>query len=78
MWPSWPQACILPGTVDDQGAPKRLPWEDWRDGEDEHTSGWMRATSPSGDATFGGLVGWSNELGHGTRAPEAHQDEADR
>ena len=35
-----------------------------------YTSGWMRATSPSGDATFRGVVGWSNELGHGERAPE--------
>ena len=40
--------------VDDEGKPKQLPWEDWRDGEDELTSGWMRATSPSGDATFRG------------------------
>jgi NADH-quinone oxidoreductase subunit I len=38
----------------------------------------MRATSPSGDATFRGLVGWSNELGHGERAPEPPQEEADR
>ncbi len=30
--------------------PQQLPWEDWRDGEDADTSGWMRATSPSGDA----------------------------
>ncbi len=63
--------------VDDQGRPQRLPWEDWRDGEDRLTSGWMRATSPSGDADFIGEVGWSNELGHGTRAPEPKQDVAD-
>ena len=31
-----------------------MPWEDWRHGEDEHTSGWMRATSPGGDADFVG------------------------
>ncbi len=62
---------------DDEGKPKHLPWEDWRDGDDEHTSGWMRATSPSGDATFEGEVGWSNELGHGTRAPEPKQAERD-
>ncbi len=61
--------------VDDDGKPKRMPWEDWRDGEDEHTSGWMRATSPSGDATFRGVVGWSNELGYGTRAPEPPDEE---
>jgi NADH-quinone oxidoreductase subunit I len=63
--------------VDDEGKPKHLPWEDWRDGEEEYTSGWMRATSSSGDATFSGLVGWSNELGHGERAPEPPQPEAD-
>ena len=55
----------------------KLPWEDWRDGDEEFTSGWMRATSPSGDATFEGQVGWSDELGHGTRAPEPAQAERD-
>ena len=64
--------------VDDDGKPKQLPWEDWRDGEDELTSGWMRATSPSGDATFGGVVGWSGELGYGVRAPEPPQDAGGR
>ena len=63
--------------VDDAGRPRRLDWEDWRDGEDEHTSGWMRATSASGDADFIGQVGWSSELGHGVRAPEAAQPQAD-
>ena len=38
--------------VGDDGQPKHMPWEDWRDGDDKLTSGWMRATSPSGDATF--------------------------
>jgi NADH-quinone oxidoreductase subunit I len=37
----------------------------------------MRATSPSGDATFEGEVGWSNELGYGLRAPEPKQTERD-
>ena len=54
--------------VGDDGKPKQLPWEDWREGEDADTSGWMRATSPSGDATFEGVVGWSGELGYGVRA----------
>ena len=63
--------------VGDDGKPQQLPWEDWREGEDLLTSGWMRATSPSGDASFIGEVGWSNELGHGTRSPEPHQDVAD-
>jgi NADH-quinone oxidoreductase subunit I len=56
--------------VGDDGKPQQLPWEDWRDGEDEHTSGWMRATAPSGDANFVGVAGWSAELGYGLRAPE--------
>lgn len=63
--------------VDDSGKPKQLPWEDWREGEDLLTSGWMRATSPSGDADFVGEVGWSNELGYGTRAAEPKQAAAD-
>ena len=63
--------------VDDSGRPQQMPWEDWREGEDVLTSGWMRATSPSGDADFIGEVGWSNELGHGLRAPEPKQPEAD-
>jgi len=56
--------------VDDEGRPKRLPWEDWREGEDRATSAWVRATAPSGSADFVGTVGWSAELGYGTRPPE--------
>ena len=56
--------------VGDDGMPQHLPWEDWRPGEDENTSAWMRATAPSGDASFQGVVGWSGELGYGVRAPE--------
>ncbi|WP_117000051.1 NuoI/complex I 23 kDa subunit family protein [Desertimonas flava] len=63
--------------VGDDGKPKQLPWEDWRDGEDEHTSGWMRATSPGGDADFVGVSGWSGELGYGLRAPEARDEHVD-
>jgi NADH-quinone oxidoreductase subunit I len=59
--------------VGDDGRPQRLPWEDWREGEDEHTSGWMRATSPSGVAAYEGQVQWSGELGYGVRAPEGGQ-----
>ena len=55
------------------GRPQRLPWEDWRDGEDEMTSAWMRATSSSGDATYSGRVAWSGELGYGVRPPEVGQ-----
>jgi NADH-quinone oxidoreductase subunit I len=63
--------------VDDEGKPQQLSWEDWRPGEDVLTSGWMRATAPSGDATFEGVVSWSGELGHGVRSPEPAQNERD-
>jgi NADH-quinone oxidoreductase subunit I len=59
--------------VDDDGRPKKLPWEDWRDGTDLHTSGWMRATAPSGSAAYEGEVQWSGELGYGVRPPEGGQ-----
>ncbi len=59
--------------VGDDGRPKQLPWEDWRPGEDRFTSGWMRATSPSGSAAYEGLVQWSGDLGYGIRAPEGGQ-----
>jgi NADH-quinone oxidoreductase subunit I len=59
--------------VADDGKPQQLPWEDWRKGDDQHTSGWMRATSPSGDAAYEGEVQWSGELGYGVRAPEGGQ-----
>jgi NADH-quinone oxidoreductase subunit I len=63
--------------VGDDGKPQQMPWEDWRAGEDANTSGWMRATSASGDADFVGQVGWSGELGYGVRPAEAAQDDAD-
>ena len=59
--------------VDDDGMPQKLPWEDWRAGDDEMTSGWMRATSPSGSAEFEGIVAWSAELGYGVRPAEGGQ-----
>ena len=59
--------------VDDDGLPRHLPWEDWRPGEDEHSSGWMRATSPSGAVEYEGEVQWSGELGYGVRPPEGGQ-----
>ncbi|HEY5874238.1 MAG TPA: NADH-quinone oxidoreductase subunit I [Ilumatobacteraceae bacterium] len=67
--------------VDDDGKPQQLPWEDWREGDDLHTSGWMRATAPSGAARFEGVTAWSGELGYGVRAAEPAQDadqDADR
>ena len=59
--------------VGDDGKPQQLPWEDWREGEDVHTSAWMRATSPSGSADFEGRVAWAGELGYGVREPEHGQ-----
>ncbi|MDQ3147219.1 MAG: 4Fe-4S binding protein [Actinomycetota bacterium] len=59
--------------VGDDGHPQRLPWEDWRDGDDTHTSAWMRATASSGSAALEGRVAWSGELGYGVRSPEVGQ-----
>jgi NADH-quinone oxidoreductase subunit I len=59
--------------VDDDGRPRKLPWELWQEGDDTFTSGWMRATSPSGSAAYEGRVGWSGELGYGVRDPELGQ-----
>ena len=59
--------------VGDDGRPKRLPWEDWRVGDDQFTSGWVRATAPQGSAAYENRVAWSGELGYGVRAPEAGQ-----
>ena len=56
--------------VGDDGKPKQLPWEDWREGDDTHTSAWMRATSPHGNAAYKDRVLWSGELGYGLRQPE--------
>jgi NADH-quinone oxidoreductase subunit I len=61
--------------VDDDGMPKKLPWEDWREGDDLYTSGWMRATSPSGSAAYEGQVQWSGDLGYGVRSPEGGQSD---
>ncbi len=59
--------------VGDDGAPQHLPWEDWRQDDDTHTSAWMRATSPSGSAAYAGRALWSGELGYGVRAAEQGQ-----
>ena len=61
--------------VNDDGEPQRLPWEDWRAGESAMTSGWMRATSPSGSAEYEGVVQWSGDLGVGVRVGEGGQSE---
>ncbi len=56
----------------DDGKPQIQPWEDHRGGLVSH-SGWMRATSPGGDASYEGQVLWSNELGYGDQPAEAAQ-----
>jgi NADH-quinone oxidoreductase subunit I len=61
--------------VDDQGRPKRLPWEDWRDEDERNTSAWVRATAPSGNAAFEGKPLWSGELGVGVRPAQAGQSD---
>jgi NADH-quinone oxidoreductase subunit I len=61
--------------VGDDGQPQKLPWEDWREGDDALTSGWMRATSPAGSADYENQVAWSGELGYGVRAAEPGQTE---
>jgi NADH-quinone oxidoreductase subunit I len=63
--------------VDDDGRPQKLPWEDWREGEDVHTSAWMRATAPNGMAAYEGRVQWAGELGYGVRDPEPDQPTRD-
>ena len=63
--------------VDNHGMPQHLPWEDWRPGEDQNTSGWMRATASAGSEDFVGVVSWGGELGYGVRAAEPTQDISD-
>ena len=65
--------------VGDDGRPQQLPWENWHGGFDpaQDSSGWMRATSPSGSAEFAGIVAWAGELGYGVRPPERASIEAE-
>ena len=59
--------------VDDEGLPRRQPWELWHKGDDVATSGWMRATAPAGNPDYENRSGWSGELGYGVRTPEKGQ-----
>ena len=60
----------------DDGLPQRQPWELWHEGDDLATSGWMRATASAGNPDYENRVGWSGELGYGTRAPELGQHDS--
>ncbi len=61
--------------VDDDGLPQQMPWEDWSDLDAvaAKSSAWVRATAPSGDADYVGVVAWSGELGFGVKPPEVGQ-----
>ena len=61
--------------VDDEGLPRQLPWEDWKPGDDRHTSAWVRATSPAGVAAMEGKPLWSAELGYGVRPAQRGQSD---
>ena len=61
--------------VDDTGRPQVLPWEDWKPGDDQNTSGWVRATAPGGRADLEGEPLWSGELGYGVRPAQAGQSD---
>jgi NADH-quinone oxidoreductase subunit I len=61
--------------VDDNGRPQELPWEDWKPGDDRHTSAWVRATAPSGSAAMEGKPLWSGELGYGVRPAQKGQSD---
>ena len=65
--------------VGEDGRPRQLPWEDWTDIDqvEAHTSAWMRATAPNGDADFEGIVAWAGELGYGERPAERGQRKDD-
>ncbi len=62
--------------VGTDGRPKVQPWEDAR-GAESPISGWMRATSPGGDASYRGKPLWSGDLGAGTQAAEPGQEVED-
>jgi NADH-quinone oxidoreductase subunit I len=61
--------------VDLEGKPRHLPWEDWHDGDERNTSGWVRATAPAGNAAYEGRPLWSGELGHGVRPAQSGQSD---
>jgi NADH-quinone oxidoreductase subunit I len=64
--------------VDDDGEPRRQPWELWTDENSQGKSEWMRVTSPSGVAEYEAEVQWAGELGLGVPPPPPPQDELDR
>src|SRR2546429_1193922 len=63
--------------VDDDGKPKQMPWEDWREGDDEHTSAWGRAPASGGAADYEGRGAWAGGLRYGGPAAERGQSGPD-
>jgi NADH-quinone oxidoreductase subunit I len=61
--------------VGDDGRPKKMPWEDWHEGDDANTSGWVRATAPGGVAAMEGKELWSGDLGYGVRPAQPGQSD---
>ena len=55
--------------VDDEGKPKHLPWEDWREGTTSTPRGGCGHVPPA-SAAFEHPVQWSGQLGFGARSPE--------
>ena len=65
--------------VDDDGMPRRLPWEDWTDVDEvvPHTSAWVRATRPLGRGDYEGRRGVVGRA-RLRRAPEVGQSLGER
>ena len=59
--------------VDDDGKPQQLPWEDWRKGEDQHTSAWMRPRRRPAPPSTKAKCSGPGELGYGVRQAEGGQ-----
>ncbi|MFN8105948.1 MAG: NADH-quinone oxidoreductase subunit NuoI [Acidimicrobiia bacterium] len=59
--------------VEPDGTPKHTG-SPYHDPESlRESGGWMRATSPAGNADYEGVVGWSSDAGYGVRPGEAGQ-----
>lgn len=59
--------------VEPDGTPKHTGSPYYDPESLRESGGWMRATSPAGDADYEGIVGWSSVAGYGVRPGEAGQ-----